>query len=470
MNFISWSFAILLGVAIIGRLTLRSRDQRPRYLTFLLFLSLLFYSWHVPQYIWILLLSAVVDFWTAQRLGAVKEPLARRLLLAASLIVNLGLLCYFKYADFFIVSIERVALASGFDAVLPRLDLLLPMGISFYTFQSMSYTIDVYRRVIEPIGRFSHFLLYVSFFPQLVAGPIVRATEFFPQLAKHRRWTIKTMNEAAALLVSGFFYKMVCADNLGFYVDRFWDQGFLSQSATTAIFLAFCFSMQIFCDFSGYSRIARGTALLLGFRIPVNFNAPYLASSFKNFWQRWHITLSRWLRDYLYIPLGGNRGSKVRTTINLMLTMVLGGLWHGAGLHFVAWGFLHGAALAVERTLGLEKNDSKPRTIFVRCSWFLIVQIIVLISWVLFRTPSLRHGLEFIDTAFTGSITSLPHGLGFAAVFLIPPLLLHIRSWASEKGWLPESSGWEQALTVGVMLALTLTFYGTNNAFIYFQF
>src|SRR5690606_21808832 len=221
---------------------------------------------------------------------------------------------------------------------------------------------------------------------QLVAGPIVRAMEFLPQMPRPRRIRAAAWYEGGWLIISGFFLKMVCADNLAVYVDEHWDAG-TDPGATSAfaLWLALMFSGQIFADFAGYSNIARGVAYLLGYRLPINFNAPYLAASFKNFWERWHMTLSRWLRDYLYVSLGGNRKGGVRTYFNLMLVMLLGGLWHGAAYTFIVWGALHGAALALERMLGLHRDKSGLAGIPVRLAWFVVVQAVVLMAWIVFR-------------------------------------------------------------------------------------
>ncbi len=218
------------------------------------------------------------------------------------------------------------------------------MGISFYTFQTLSYTIDVYRGELAPVRSFWQFILFISFFPQLVAGPIVRASEFLPQMARPRRLRLRVFYEGVWLVIGGLFLKMVCADNLAAYVDEHWHRGSAAGGdATMSLWLGVMFSGQIFADFCGYSTIARGLGYLLGYRFPLNFDAPYIAATFKNFWERWHITLSRWLRDYLYVPLGGNRGSRARTYVNLLTVMLLGGLWHGAAYTYIVWGAIHGA-------------------------------------------------------------------------------------------------------------------------------
>jgi alginate O-acetyltransferase complex protein AlgI len=346
------------------------------------------------------------------------------------------------------------------------------MGISFYTFQSMSYTIDVYRGHLKAIHRFWPFFLFISFFPQLVAGPIVRAVEFLPQMPRPRRLRPRVAYEGAWLMITGFFLKMVCADNIAGIVDAHWAQGYeRGASAPTLVVLTLLFSGQIFCDFAGYSNIARGLALLLGYRLPVNFKAPYIAGSFKNFWERWHITLSSWLRDYLYVSLGGNRVSKGRTYVNLMLVMLLGGLWHGAAWTFVAWGALHGASLAVERALGLERRTSGAWGLARRAAWFLVVQVVVLVTWILFRSSSIGGAWQFLLNILAwSSPAAVPAEIVRATIFLLPVLGLHVWRWLEERGALAPLAMVPRAALAGAMAAAIVMAYGSTNAFIYFQF
>ncbi len=358
MNFVSWAFVALFLTAFAARLTIGRRKVESSYLGVLLLASLVFYSWHIPAYLAVLLGSATVDYVVALRIHRLEphQQALRRAFLVASLVVNLGLLAFFKYGGFAVRVAEEAAALSGTSLRLQEFSLVLPMGISFYTFQTLSYTIDVYRGVLAPLGSFPRFLLFISFFPQLVAGPIVRASEFLPQLPRPRRLHARAFYQGAWLVVVGFFLKMVCADNLAAYVDEYWERGARPGGhASFALWLSVMFSGQIFTDFAGYSTIAQGLGYLLGFRFPDNFNAPYLAGSFKNFWERWHMTLSRWLRDYLYLPLGGNRHSRSRTLANLLAVMLLGGLWHGAAYTFIVWGAIHGLCLVGERVLGLHR-------------------------------------------------------------------------------------------------------------------
>jgi alginate O-acetyltransferase complex protein AlgI len=479
VNFVSYSFLILFLVAAGGRLMLGHWKVERAYVALLLALSLVFYGWHIPVYLAILLASSLVDYVAARAIARLPAPPAadpaararRRALLVLSLVVNLGMLGFFKYANFGIEVANGVLAALGLPAGWGRLDLVLPMGISFYTFQSMSYTIDVYRGALAPVHSFKQFLLFVAFFPQLVAGPIVRAAEFLPQLAKRRRLHLPVINEGLFLIVSGFFLKVVCADNLSEYVDAHWDRGYAPGAGAAALVLVtLMFSGQIFCDFAGYSNIARGTALLLGFRLPLNFNAPYIATSFKNFWERWHMTLSRWLRDYLYIPLGGNRGAPWRTYVNLLLTMLLGGLWHGAAFTFVVWGALHGSALAVERALGLQRASRGALAPLVRVVWFLVVQVMVLVTWIFFRSRTVAGAWQFLGNIAAFEMGPVSPELLAGTIFLVPVVLLHVwqvveeRELAGQPG--PVAKG---ALAAAMVLAIVVG-YGSANDFIYFQF
>jgi alginate O-acetyltransferase complex protein AlgI len=470
VNFVSYSFAVLFLIVFVCRLTIGRRKVERSYVGVLLVSSLVFYGWHVPAYLSVLLLSAVIDYVAARALAA--EPEAnqrrRRAILAVSLGTNLGLLAFFKYANFALESFGSLAGAAGFSPAMPNLDVLLPMGISFYTFQSMSYTIDVYRGQLVPLTRFIPFLLYISFFPQLVAGPIVRAVDFLPQLPRPRRLRLRVLNEALFLLTGGYFLKMVCADNIATFVNEHWASGYQPGANSVALFwLALMFGGQIFCDFAGYSNIARGLALMLGFRLPVNFNSPYIAGSFKNFWERWHITLSSWLRDYLYVSLGGNRVSRVRTYVNLMVVMLLGGLWHGAAWTFVIWGAIHGAALAVERVLGLHRPEI-PRA--VRVAWWVVVQAVVLIAWIFFRSDHVSGAWQFLVNIAALEWARPNELILFGSWFLLPPLAMHVWRLMEERGVVPALEGYGKAALTGVFVFFILTAYGPTNAFIYFQF
>jgi len=340
--------------------------------------SYVFYmSWN-PFFGLLLLGSTTVDFFVGLGLERARAPLARRALLLVSLGFNLGMLAWFKYGDF---AARNLAWLLGWPAPAP-FDVLLPVGISFYTFESLSYTIDVWRGQ-RACRRFLDFALFLSFFPHLVAGPIVRPWAFLPQLRRTPHVTGPEVEAALARIAQGMLKKVLLADVLGVYVDRVWgDVGWWPGANLLLAFYAYAF--QIYFDFSGYTDIALGLAQLFGLVLPENFARPYLAADPREFWQRWHISLSTWLRDYLYIPLGGNRGSSVRTYVNLFLTMLLGGLWHGAAWSFVCWGGFHGAWLAVHRALRARRPSPLPAWLARLATFHLVV-----LGWVLFRAPSL---------------------------------------------------------------------------------
>ena len=472
MNFVSYSFAILFAIVFACRLIIGRRKVERSYVGVLLAASLVFYGWHVPVYLLILIVNSGIDYAAGLALGR-QAPSAhrrRRLILFVSLAANLGLLGFFKYANFGLLAAKDLAGIAGFTPAIPSLNVVLPIGISFYTFQSMSYTIDVYRGRIAPLADYRAFLLFITFFPQLVAGPIVRAVEFLPQLPRVRRPRLQVINEGLFLIAGGYFLKMVCADNIAVFVNQAWHRGYdAGEDSGVLLWLAVMFGAQIFCDFAGYSTIARGLALTLGFRLPVNFNAPYIAGSFQNFWERWHITLSSWLRDYLYVPLGGNRISRVRTYVNLLTVMVLGGLWHGAAFTFIVWGALHGAALAVERAFGLQQRGAA-RPVGIRILWAVVVQTVVLIAWIFFRSADVGGAWQFCRNVAALSFAAPTATMWFGSVFLLPPLVMHVWRLCEEHDLVSGLGPSQKAALAGILVFLTATCYGPTNAFIYFQF
>ena len=439
----------------------------------LLLLSWIFYVWHVPWYIVLILSSTLVHYAAGLILaGAPDAQVKRRMaVLAFSVVANIGLLAYFKYAGFLAGAYNTVTEGS---VVVP--EVLLPIGISFYTFQSMSYTIDVYRRVIEAERSFIRFACYIAFFPQLVAGPIVRASAFLYQFKRKRKFHWRIFTEGSYLILRGLFLKMVVADNLGLVIEPYWAQAATEPQGTLALTLLFFFSCQLLCDFAGYVDIARGVAYHLGFRLPVNFNAPFIARTFSEFWQRWHITLSQWIRDYLYKPLGGSKHGGARTCLNLLLVMLISGLWHGAAWTFIVWGAVLGLGLVLERLLGIAESNRPAVSVFV---WFLMVQLSWILSMGLFRGSNLDQGIAIIDHAIFGLVSMLYNGysLGpntelvqFGWWLTLPVLLLHFRSWLTEHSRLGPPATLERSAYAGVMLTCLLMLYATGQQFIYFQF
>lgn len=469
MSFISYAFFFLLAIVLLLRLLSDRFGFRRPFLFGLIAASMVFYGWHIPYYLAIILFSTAVDYVAGGRIAAAAAR-PRRFWLVASLVANLGVLAFFKYLNFGLDQIEALRTWLGFaGSNFVHFELVLPIGISFYTFQSMSYTIDIYRHRLEPVSSFWRFLLFVSFFPQLVAGPIVRAHDFLYQIDRRRRVRARVWLEGAYLIIRGLFLKMVVADNIGGIVDEKWAVGYGPEAnGLLSLYVALLFSCQIFCDFAGYSSIARGLAYLLGFRLPVNFNSPYIAASFSEFWRRWHITLSTWLRDYLYIPLGGNRLGLVRTYVNLLIVMLLGGLWHGAANTFIIWGAIHGGALAVERVLGLQ---SGARSLPLRLSWALVTQAVVLVAWVFFRSSNARTAAHVLSSIFTGPYEALPDAnLLLGLLYVVPVAMIHIRTLACKYSIALRPRPVEKAVWAAAMAYLTVTAYATNQTFIYFQF
>lgn len=308
-----------------------------------------FYGCWDWRFLGLLLFSTLMDYTVGLKLAAMTHPRSRKLLLAISVSVNLGLLCFFKYFNFFAENLHELLLALGVPSSRTTLNVILPVGISFYTFQSMSYAIDVYRRQITPTRDLLNFAVFVAFFPQLVAGPIERAAHMLPQVRAPKRFDGAAFLGGIELILWGLFKKMFAADSVAKVANVVFTLPVEEQTGLQLLLGVYAFAIQIYCDFSGYSDIARGSARCLGFELMINFRCPYFAADPQEFWRRWHISLSTWLRDYLYVPLGGSRHGRWMTYRNLALTMLLGGLWHGAAWTFVIWGAFHGALLAVHR-------------------------------------------------------------------------------------------------------------------------
>jgi D-alanyl-lipoteichoic acid acyltransferase DltB (MBOAT superfamily) len=348
---------------------------------YLLGFSLFYYYKCNGVFMVALLATTVADFLLAQRIARSPSPGTRKLLVAASAVMGIGILGYFKYANFFLGS-----LASLRGASFSSLEIFLPIGISFYTFQSISYVVDVYRGDVEPCDNLLEYGFYLSFFPQIVAGPIVRASELLPQIRRPEPVTPEVMGQGVFRIVQGLAKKALIADYVGMYSDLVFNAPG-TYGGVEVLLAVYGYALQIYFDFSGYSDMAIGMARLFGFRLPENFNAPYRATSITDFWRRWHISLSSWLRDYLYIPLGGNRLGPLRQYINLFLTMLLGGLWHGASWTFVVWGGLHGAGLAAHKLLSQLWPAENAGVVWRTLAWLVTLHFVVAL-WVFFRAPS----------------------------------------------------------------------------------
>ncbi|HJG77397.1 MBOAT family O-acyltransferase [Phocaeicola barnesiae] len=463
---------LFLGFSLIYLLLQRKTTAR------LLFVSLFSYYFYYKSsgfYFFLLGIVTVSDFLLACWMYRTETSWKRKLIVCCSLCINLGLLCYFKYTNFF-----YEMLAPLWHGTYHPLDIFLPVGISFFTFQSLSYTIDVYRKDLKPLSNLLDYVFYVSFFPQLVAGPIVRARDFIPQIRQPLYVSPEMFGQGVFFIVSGLFKKAVISDYISVnFVERIFDNPGL-YSGLENLFGVYGYALQIYCDFSGYSDMAIGIALLLGFRFPINFNSPYKADSVTDFWHRWHISLSTWLRDYLYISLGGNRKGKIRTYLNLFLTMLLGGLWHGASWNFIVWGGLHGVALAVHKyvrsLLGRAKNYRS--TGWKRFFAVVLTFHFVCFCWIFFRNTTFEGSATMIRQIFTAFHPELAGQLftGYWKVFLLMGVgyLLH----ACPDRWQEACSrGMIRLPLVGQALVLILLVYlvmqvksSDIQPFIYFQF
>lgn len=435
----------------------------------LLIASYFFYAAWNPPYIALLLISTSVDWWLARAIGRSENPSNRKILLLISLASNLGLLGYFKYGNFLLENFVLWCTAFGVAYHPPELGIILPIGISFYTFASLSYTIDVYRKEIRSDWRFIDYALFVSFFPHLIAGPIVRASFLLPQIEKPRLPEPNQVGWGFALVCFGLFSKVVMADSIfAPMVNLVYDHPERFGLVDTWIAIL-SFSGQIYYDFSGYSLCAIGLAMSFGFWFPNNFHYPYSAQSFSDFWRRWHISLSSWLRDYLYIPLGGNRHGELCTYRSLFLTMLIGGLWHGASWMFVLWGGLHGLYLAAERIL---RGVNLPRLLSAQGRSALIF-IVVTLTWIPFRATTPDRAIAVLRGLSNTTEIGL---LGMPELVAIVSILLTIRWHFIMKDNCIEDAflKLKQFSRIGIvslsMIGIFLCSGGNSNAFIYFQF
>ena len=459
--------------------------------TYLFIISLFFYYKSGGFFFFLLIFSTIVDYSLGLLIYSSNNNKKRKFYLIISILTNLGLLSYYKYAYFYTEIINNI-----FNTNLHTVDLLaqlsnsiagsnfniseiiLPVGISFFTFQTISYTVDVYRHKTMPLRSIIDFGFYVSFFPQLVAGPIVRASEFVPQLLNKYKLTKEEFGQALFLILQGLVKKIVISDYISInFVDRVFESP-LSYTGLENLFGLYGYSLQIYCDFSGYTDIAIGVALLLGFRLPLNFNSPYKARNLTDFWHRWHISLSSWLRDYLYIPLGGNRKGKFRTNINLLITMLLGGLWHGANIRFIIWGGIHGVGLIIQKVIKsiipLKYSDNN----FMRILGLIITFHLVTFAWLFFRAKDMQTVSYMLTQIFSRfQIAILPEFItGYFKIFalLLTGYIIH---------WLPSSfkenyRGWFIQLPVVIKILIFIIsiviIYNFKicelQPFIYFQF
>jgi alginate O-acetyltransferase complex protein AlgI len=494
MVFNSYTFIVFFAIMLIlHNLPISWKAKKVN----LLIASYIFYAAWNPPFILLLWLSTVVDFFVGRALYTQPNKHKRRLLLVLSLIGNLGMLCFFKYGGFILENFVHLTNLIGVDFHPAKPNIILPAGISFYTFTTLCYTIDMYKKKSKPVKSLLDFSLFVTFFPHLVAGPIVRPPQLVPQFETPHKATKQQLLDGLFLLSLGLFMKVVCADTLlaGASDMVFGSGGAMGPLDAWTGVLAF--SGQIFFDFAGYSTSAIGVAMCLGFILPQNFFYPYAAIGFSDFWRRWHITLSSWLRDYLYIPLGGNREGKFKTYRNIMITMLIGGLWHGANWTFVAWGGLHGVYLWVEKAISDSRakisnapTDDTPAPVIATASfgpdltgkkpagflYALLTFLLICITWVFFRSATFGQAWTLLRSMSGQTPPAGPPLLAtvdIIKVMLVISLML-IFHWVMRNTTVLKTAGkmawWQVSIVWSVMLILIILSQGTSKAFIYFQF
>jgi len=485
-NSIEFIFFFIIVLTVIVTI-----QQRKFQHLFLLLVSYFFFYYSSNYLISLLIASTILDFYLGGIIWKTKNIAKKKALLIISLAGNLGLLGFFKYADFAILQFNLLGEQFNLADQIPFLNLALPIGISFYTFQTISYTVDVYRGKLEPSKSLKEFALFVAFFPQLVAGPIVRAADFLPQLREKMNMDTERLKQIVihnpnfkfgiTLMTFGFFKKIFFADNIAPFVNEIFHNP-IGLDSFSIILGTIAFGIQIYSDFSGYSDVAIGAALILGFKLPINFNKPYFATSPSDFWRRWHISLSTWLRDYLYIPLGGSKKSPSRTYLNLFAVMFLGGLWHGASWNFVIWGILHGLYLAIHKFIVYKfpflENNSFFKSKFGKIVSILVTQYFIFLAWIPFRVQNPDHMIyamqKYLLIDFqTNGILNLMMDNKLSILLICLFILLHYFSF--RQGNLIQKISNLPLKFWGIILFIIMTttilfFTGNSEDFIYFRF
>lgn len=474
MIFNSLAFAVFLPLVLIAYYLSPFKGQN----RILLVASLVFYAWWDWRFIGLLGATILIDFYVSHAVHRAQTKDSKKRWLLVTLISNIAVLVIFKYSNFFIDSAAHFFSIFGYIAHPVFLDIVLPIGISFYTFMSMAYVIDVYRGDLEPTPSLFDFALFVCYFPHLVAGPILRAPQLLPQLTSERRLDLQQVTDGIALIVIGLVRKVVIADLLAPTVDAAFDHP-LGMGSMDLVIAMWLFSIQLYGDFAGYSDIARGVSKLFGIELNLNFATPFFSQNITEFWRRWHISLSTWLRDYVYIPLGGNRKGKFRTYLNNLLTMLIGGLWHGANWTYVIWGLLNGIYLGAHKAYLDMKGKAAPRSID-RPRWTLATPIKIFITFnfvafafLIFRAPNLTLALTYIEKML--SFDSGINNMG-STVFVLPMIgLFLLLDLGQYSGFgiklIHRSKLWHRALAFGVLFAIVLAAGADNSVpFIYFQF
>lgn len=437
---------------------------------FLLVASYYFYMNWEPAYALLLLTSTVITFLAALGIGYFGERRKKKLCLVASLVLNLAILFLFKYYNFLASNIEQALQASGLGIDMPEFGLLLPVGISFYTFQALGYSIDVYRGGTKVERDFLTYALFVSFFPQLVAGPIERSNNLLPQFKRQHCFNYDAVMAGTRLMVWGYFMKLVLADRCGLYVDNIFNN-LEKHNGGSYLVASLLFPFQIYGDFAGYSLIAIGAARILGFQLMENFRRPYFACTVGDFWHRWHISLSTWFKDYVYIPLGGNRVGRLHNYFNLLVTFVVSGIWHGANWTFCCWGALHGLLLCIEKALGISRQNYTGAKKL--CHWA-VTFVLVCFAWILFRADSLSDAATVVTGIFTNWGVPRLELANFFAIGLAITILF-VKEYADEYRWqlnIAESESWFVRHVWLVTMIAYIILFGVlgGDQFIYFQF
>jgi alginate O-acetyltransferase complex protein AlgI len=463
----AYAFFLIIVVTVYWRLGRKSQN------IFLLAASYFFYGWWDYRFLLLMIASTTIDFFIARKIQQTDHSATRRTLLIVSLVVNFAILGFFKYFNFFADSANHALGLLGLSVSAPLLRIILPPGISFYTFQEVAYIVDVYKRKLPAAESFIDYALFISLFPHLIAGPIQRPGHLLPQVQRERVFDSGRFFDGIMLILSGLFRKCVVADNCALLANAAFSGNLGSPTLPVVAIGAYAFAWQIYGDFSGYSDIARGSAQLLGFHFMVNFRQPYLSTSIQDFWRRWHISLSTWLRDYLYIPLGGSAEPGFPTYRNLLLTMLLGGLWHGANWTFVIWGWLHGVALAVERYFRRAGKFQES----IRSAWTwpqrIFVFHLVCLGWIFFRADSLHlAGTLLRGLGALAWQSEYTVALKFLALFALPLFLLDLYLERSGEEYFLQERTPMARLAIACGAIVCIAFFSANqpNAFIYFQF
>lgn len=471
MLFNSFEFALFLAIVFLLYWFVFNKTIRIQNI-FLLIVGYVFYGWWDWRFLFLIAFSTLFDFFIGIQLNKNSDEKKRKLLFAASCIVNIGLLSFFKYFNFFVGNFIAAFDSIGYHIPPVSLKIILPVGISFYTFQSLSYTTDIFRKKMEPTTDLISFAAFISFFPQLVAGPIERAFNLLPQFSKQRAFNQQLAVMGMRQILWGLFKKIVIADTLATYADQIF-ASYNTLPGSSLLLGAVYFAVQIYCDFSGYSSIAIGTAKLFGFTLMQNFNYPYFSTNVSEFWRKWHISLTSWFRDYVYIPMGGSRRSLARTIFNTLFIFSLSGFWHGANWTFIFWGLLNGLFLLPNLLFGTKNNTVTSSNKGWSILKMLFTFSLITFSWIFFRSSTISQAFDYINNLFSSSLFNYPvqHGM---SVTLPLVFILFFTEWLiknqvkiAQPHYSPVLLRWGIYL---VMIIACLAFFKQNQAFIYFQF